>query len=111
MPSTSTLEGTLDASNNAGGSVEFQLHPQGDRTLFKYVNGLDVGVTIDIEATYPEDKISFANSETLLSGKAVAATDTDSDYLTEPWGVVKVTVTPNADPTSGTFELRTMWGN
>ncbi|MFB6282589.1 MAG: hypothetical protein ABEK59_01450 [Halobacteria archaeon] len=106
--------GSFDHDANSGSTESYKLFPGENGTLLRYENGLDVDVDVEIEATIGEDKANFNKSEDLrVSGgspgaKTVKSNKYDSDYLTEPWDILKVKVTPASDPTSGTFTLRKM---
>lgn len=83
-------------------------------TLYRYLNGLDVDVDITVEATDSQDT-SFSDTEELrgsASGSEATLTVTngsvDSDFITEPWELLRISVTPASNPSSGQFELRSL---
>lgn len=103
----SDLALSIDSSDSDGSNETVLVFHKGIETLYKYINGWDVSVNIDVDATYREDK-SFSDSEPLTTDDTVNAGNTSSDILSEPWEILQFTVKPNGNPSSGTFELRVM---
>ena len=97
-------EAEHDFADGTGETFTVQRNIFREDTLFRYVNNLDVDVDIAVEGTDNYDTDLVETEE--LGAKTVLAGTVDSDYMTEPWEVVVVTVTPAATPTTGTFELR-----
>lgn len=80
--------------------------------LYRYINGLDVSVDVTVESTDADDKSSMAYLEDLRGGSAsktaltISSGSAGSDYLTEPWEIVRINVTPASNPSSGEFTLK-----
>lgn len=101
---------TLDAADWAGTETltvtDARRHDDvasGGESLYRYLNGLDVDVTIAFEVTHGEDS-GYTDAEQTNS-RTVAAGTTAGDTLTEPWGRVRLQVTPAANPTSGSLRI------
>jgi len=103
--SMSRLVERFDSSND-GSVVVMDFVQRDSPTLIRYVNNLDVGVSVTIDATHFGDH-DFQETEQ-LGTNSVPSSDVASDYLTEPWERIRVTVTPDSNPSSGEFELRRM---
>lgn len=100
-----------DWSGTETKSLQISRPAQVAATLYRYLNGLDVNVDVAVSATDEQDT-GFSNAEDLRGGDADDAALTvtnggvDSDFVTEPWELLQVDVTPASQPSSGSFELR-----
>jgi hypothetical protein len=113
----------VDTLNPRDTSTVTANHHQTDTTtatLFRFVSTLDAAVHITLAGTDAVDGTSFAETEALPIGggsgdpgsdtKLVAAgdasTQVESTLLTEGWPWVRVSVTAQSSPSTGSVELR-----
>lgn len=90
-----------DTSTVTSGSIGID----GDAVrVFQIVNTLDVTFDYEFQATYKNDD-SFANAVT-LGGGTVNSGSVTSEGISEAWDDVRVTVTPQNSPTSGSVIVK-----
>jgi hypothetical protein len=71
--------------------------------LFRWVNGLDVEVSVDVNLT---DDLDTNNNRTVDSvDYTLSAGSHENDTLSEQWDKVVVDVTPTSQPGSGAIKI------
>jgi hypothetical protein len=112
--------GTLTPRDTSTVTANYHQNDTTRATLFRVVSTLDAAVHIALAGTDDIDGTSFAEPEALPIGggsgdpdgetELVAAgdatTQVESTLLTENWPWVRVSVTPQSSPSTGSVELR-----
>lgn len=103
--------GTLDASGWVAAeerNVSAVRQYADTDSIYRFINGLDTGVTVAISVTHMEDNEYGTAVQTQTV--TVPAGEVGGTVLSEPWERVQFGVTPDVAPTAGTVELLGMGG-
>lgn len=96
---------TLDNADNAGGDETYVQQTattlDTSDTLFHFVNGFDQAVDVTVDGTYAQDD-DFSDS-VQLNTENISSDASGYYVVTEPWEQIQITLSPAADPTTGTF--------
>lgn len=80
--------------------------------VYDYINGLDADIALTVYGTH-EDDDTFSDAHTLVdrtsTGSGVIASNSaEYDTLSDPWDQLRVEVTAQSTPTSGTLTIKEM---